>query len=93
MSATGRPRAAAMARRVSASIRVTVSVSNAGWLKSGHENPTPCAASSSLEPPRLRRRRRRREAVEIDDVGDRRHSIVRQSGRQRHRIVASPSVR
>ncbi len=35
-----------MAAAVCSSILVVVSVSNAGWLKSGHENPTPCAANS-----------------------------------------------
>jgi hypothetical protein len=39
-------------------MRVIVNVANAGWLKSGHENPTPCAASS------------RSNRVAFDDCGE-----------------------
>ena len=57
-------------RAVCSSIRVTVSDSKSGSLKSGQEKPTPRAASSRAKQRRLGRSGRRGEAVQIDDVSD-----------------------
>ena len=64
----GSRRAAEMAPAVCSSICVVVSVSNAGWLKSGHENPTAVRRQLALEALGLRRGGRRGESVEVDGV-------------------------